>query len=147
MDNKYKIRVLKKVFNDGFKVYWFNVPEFVKKSENYTITEMARKLQTIEYDDLKREEVSEEALRKRVERVQKYCEGFIADKSGKQESVTIKTIKELGLALCEDEFAFLIPIEPNTIIQTAKLMGADMGDNDVKEIYDMLTKEKHDKLN
>ena len=138
MDKKYRIRILKKVFNDGFKGYWFNVPKYVEKSANYTISEIASKLQTIEYDNLKREKVSERALRKRIERVQKYCEGLIADKSGKEESFSIKCIKELGLALCEDELAFLIPIEPNTIMQTAKLLGADVGDNDLRVIYDML---------
>ena len=133
MDNKYMIRILKKVFNDGFKGYWFNVPKYVGKSANYTTTEIVNKLQTIEY-----EEVSETALRKRVERVKKYSEGLIADKSGKEESFSIKCIKELGLALCEDEFAFLLPIEPNTILQTAKLLRADVGDDDLRVIYDML---------
>lgn len=134
--DKYIVRIFKKVFSEGSNRYWFDIPKYISIRDSLSLnaTQMKNKVELAEEDQSKQRSV------KSIIRVNKFCEGDVASLDGKDQSVTIETIKVLGKALCNDEYAFLILIEPQNILQTMELLDNIVGKSDLKYIYSLMNK-------
>lgn len=121
---KYYIRMFTKVLKEKGTdhYYWLNVSRLVEETEKYDFNGnmLQKKVELVE---------TEECVisAKTIKRALQYCEGDIVDKDKHDPSISIKTIKSLGKALCEDEYAFLIRINKNNILkmlqETEKISG------------------------
>ena len=134
--DKYIVRIFKKVFAEGSNRYWFDIPKYISIRDSLSLnaTQMKNKVELSEEDQRKQISV------KSIMRVNKFCEGDVASLDGKDQSVTIETIKVLGKALCNDEYAFLILIEPQNILQTMELVDDIVEKSDLKYIYSLINK-------
>jgi hypothetical protein len=135
---KYFIRSFTKVFKEGAdKYWWFNVSKYIDVAEKYDFDETKIREQI----ELTEEDVSKKLLHPRtIKRVLQFCEGYVVGKDKKDQSVTIDTIKDLGKALCNDEYAFLIEIEPNNVMRVMEQADEFFGVSDINGIYGMLNK-------
>ena len=132
MENSIILRTIKDVFEDkdGSK-YWFNLSEYLSARGLLSNRELLVKIHlTIEKGRLS----SDETLLKRISRANKYADGC---KGG---AVGIDTIKQLGLALKEDERAFLTPITLQSYIDIGKCIIEKNKASGIEEIYDQLNK-------
>ena len=132
---KYFIRRFVKVYKEGkSKYYWFNTNRYIEEASKFNFDSERIRAQI----ELKEEDEDKQIICTRtIDRVLEYCEGYI-EKNGKDKSVTINTIKILGKALCDDEYAFLILIESNNLIQAMRMADDIFGGNDMKFIYGQL---------
>ena len=105
--NKYERIMYLKVFTDtDYRMYWFNVPEYIKIMEKngYTSGNIITKLETIvENTKLIKSE-------RTINRVHEYAEGYVSV-NGKMPNISIDTIKQVGLALKGNEFGLLVEIK------------------------------------
>ena len=104
--DKYENIMYLKVFTDkNRKMYWFNVPEYIKIMEKngYTSGNIILKLETLMEDTklIKSERT--------INRVREYAEGYVGA-GGKMPNISIEVLKQVGLALKGDEFGLLVEI-------------------------------------
>ncbi len=118
-DNFYFNRMLMKVLKEkGTGRYcWINVPRLLDEVKKYDCNGslIQKKVELAEED-----ENTEVISQRTIKRVIQYCEGYIADQERNDYSVTMKTIKTLGKALCNDENAFLVDIQQENILKLSR---------------------------
>lgn len=104
--SKYEEMMYTKIFTDiDGQMYWFNVPEYVNimTKNNYTSGNIVAKLQTIIADTTK---IKSERT---INRVREYAEGYVGP-DGKRPNISIHVLKQVGLALKNEEYGFLIKV-------------------------------------
>ena len=128
MEKFYTIRKYCKIFEDEGKHYFFNAPKYMEilLKEKYSareITEITER--NISNHDLLKSE-------RTIARMRQFSEGT-------DWSVKIDTIKLVGAALFQDEYAFLEPIDLERLAEV--IVGAENKDVDnLKAIYSMMQK-------
>lgn len=133
---KYIVRIFRKVFAEGNDRYWFNIPKYIQVRDSLGLggSQIRTKMELAEEDE------SKHRSSKSISRVNKFCEGDLSNLNGKDQSVTIDTIKGLGKALCDDACAFLILIEQASILNTVEMFEGVSDRNDLKYVYNLLNK-------
>ena len=116
--DKYIVRIFKKVFSERSNRYWFDIPKYIsiKKFLSLNATQIKNKIELSEENQRKQISV------KSIMRVNKFCEGDVASLDGKDQSVTIETIKVFN------------------ILQTMELVDNIVGKSDLKYIYSLMNK-------
>lgn len=104
--DKYISIMYSKVFTDtDRRMYWFNVPEYIRIMEKtgYTSGNIILKLETLMEDTklIKSERT--------INRVHEYAEGYVGA-SGKMPNISIEVLKQVGLALKGNEYGLLVEI-------------------------------------
>lgn len=128
MDKFYTIRKYSKIFTEGRKQYFFDVPKYMKilLDKGYSAEAITAKIELIIEDEQKLKSS------RTIARVREFSEGSY-------HSVNIETIKLVGVALAGDEYAFL---EEVNLTYLAKVMEeAETKETDeLKVIYRMMQK-------
>jgi len=128
MDKFYIIRKYSKIFSEGNKQYFFDVPKYMKilLEKGYSAEMITTKIELIIEDEQKLKSP------RTIARVREFSEGS-------DNSVKIDTIKLVGAALAGDEYAFL---EEINLSHLAKVMQeVDVKEiDDLKVIYGMMQK-------
>lgn len=128
MDKFYTIRKYSKIFTEGNKQYFFDVPKYMKilLEKGYSAEAITAKIELIIEDEQKLKSP------RTIARVREFSEGSV-------NSVKIDTIKLVGAALAGDEYAFLEEIDLSYL---AKVMGEaeSKEPDDLKAVYGMMQK-------
>lgn len=127
--DKYTLRKYNKIFNEGSKLYWFNVPLYMKVlfEKGYSAEAISAKVDLLEENEKK------VRCARTIGRVREYAEGTYG-------TIKIGTIKLIGSALANgNEYAFLEEVNP---INIAKVMENSVirDEDDIKIIYRMIYK-------
>ena len=101
MDKFYTIRKYSKIFVEGKKQYFFDVPKYMTMllEKGYSAEAITAKIELIIEDEEKLKST------RTIARVREFSEGS-------DRSVTINTLKLIGAALAGDEYAFLEEVNP-----------------------------------
>ena len=132
-EEKFYIRRFTKVFSEGIdKYWWLDMEKYIRLASKYEwdSSKLADMIQE------KEEEEKKQVSSKTIDRLRGYIYGEREGASDK--SVSIKTIKALGKALCGDEYGLLIRIEPTNIKNILREGDEIWGTNDINTIYGLM---------
>lgn len=145
MNKQYFLRRFMKVLADEGKdkYYWFDIEKYVLLAAKYDFKGkiLKEKIELAESDPTKIPSY------KTIERVKGFFDGEKesgAKKEKKDKPISIETAKELGKALCDNEYGLLIKIEPSSIMNIMEQAGEIWGSNDLNYIYKLMNKILYD---
>lgn len=145
MREQYFIRRFLKILADEASnaYYWFDIEKYITLAAKYEYSgkRLITQIELVEND------LGKIPSYKTIERVKGFFDGEkeSGTKKGKtcikDKAITFETAKELGKALCNDEYGLLIKIEPSSILQAMEQAEEMWGSSDgLNYIYKMMNK-------
>ena len=127
--NEFLLRTLKKVFDDDGKKYWFDVLEYIKLSERFDNSRLHAKVESNPNCELT---CNPDSLKHKITRFNNYAFGM---GNGR---ISLEMIKQMGFALKNDEYAFLLPINSKSFENLISSYEVDNVFEGVNKVYSRL---------
>lgn len=131
-EKRYVIKKYRKIFTEKDKMFFFDIPKYIQTLEEtgFSAEDISRQLELSMEDHTALKSV------RTLSRVREYCEGYLT-RDGKEPSISITTIKLLGLAFDQNEYAFLQEVKPELIGKAIEEIEMKESE-ELEDIYRML---------